>query len=177
MNKPITGLLLGLLSFFYEIPTTLSANSLNVEFSGELIRTACQVSSESLNQKIPLYNLNSKFINEHKTSAVTPFSISIEKCSSTDLQKQIKITWESNQLVNVSGHEFVVTQGDSNILLGVIDNDEKPIIWNKPTTVDTVSVVENTQQIGFGVFVRKPATGEAKIGDFSGIVTFKVDYE
>lgn len=155
----------------------LAANSLDVEFSGELVSTACQVAAESINKKITLYNLRWQFINENETSAVTPFTIAIDKCSVTDLQKSIKLTWQSNELVNIGGDSFLTTKGNSGVVLGLIDHDEKPIIWNKPMTIGDVSVVEGLQQFDFGVFVRKPATGEAKIGDFSGIVTFNVEYE
>lgn len=155
----------------------LAANSLDVEFSGELVSTACQVATESINKKITLYNLRWQFINENETSAVTPFTIAIDKCSVTDLQKSIKLTWQSNELVNIGGDSFLTTKGNSGVVLGLIDHDEKPIIWNKPMTIGDVSVVEGLQQFDFGVFVRKPATGEAKIGDFSGIVTFNVEYE
>ncbi|EKT60247.1 fimbrial protein [Providencia burhodogranariea] len=155
----------------------LAANSLDVEFTGELVSTACQVAAESINKKITLYNLRWQFINENEASAVTPFTIAIDKCSETDLQKSIKLTWQSNELVNIGGDSFLTTKGNSGVVLGLIDHDEKPIVWNKPMTIGDVSVVEGLQQFDFGVFVRKPATGEAKIGDFSGIVTFNVEYE
>lgn len=158
-------------------PQAWAANSLDVEFSGELVSTACQVAAESINKKITLYNLRWQFINENETSAVTPFTIAIDKCSETDLQKSIKLTWQSNELVNIGGDSFLTTKGDSGVVLGLIDHDEKPIVWNKPMKIGDVSVVEGLQQFDFGVFVRKPATGEAKIGDFSSIVTFNVEYE
>ena len=44
-------------------------------------------------------------------------------------------------------------------------------------TIGDVNIVEGLQQFDFGVFVRKPATGDANTGDFSGIVTFNVEYE
>lgn len=150
---------------------------MDVEFSGELVSTACQVATESINKKITLYNLRWQFINENETSAITPFTIAIDKCSETDLQKSIKLTWQSNELVNIGSDSFLTTKGDSGVVLGLIDHDEKPIVWNKPMIVGDVSVVNGLQQFDFGVFVRKPATGEAKIGDFSGIVTFNVEYE
>lgn len=155
----------------------LAANSLDVEFSGELVSTACQIAAESINKKITLYNLRWQFINENETSAVTPFTIAIDKCSKTDLQKSIHLTWQSNELVDIHGDSFLATKGDSGVVLGLIDHDEKPIVWNKPMTIGDVSVVEGSQQFNFGVFVRKPATGEAKLGNFSGIVTFNVEYE
>ncbi|MEQ4672911.1 fimbrial protein [Providencia manganoxydans] len=158
-------------------PQTWATNSLDVEFSGELVSTACQVAAESINKKITLYNLRWQFINENTTSAVTPFSIAIDKCSETDLQKSIKLTWKSQELVNIGGDSFLTTKGDSGVVLGIIDQDEKPIVWNQPMTIGDVNVVEGLQQFDFGVFVRKPATGEAKIGDFSSIVTFNVEYE
>nr|WP_314266351.1 fimbrial protein [uncultured Moellerella sp.] len=155
----------------------LATNSLDVEFSGELLSTACQVAAESVNKKITLYNLRWQSINENDRSAVTPFTIAIDKCNDTDLQKSIKLTWQSDALVNIAGDSFLKTQGDSGVVLGLIDHDEKPIVWNKPMTIGDVSVVEGLQQFNYGVFVRKPATGEAKIGGFSGIVTFNVEYE
>lgn len=155
----------------------LAANNLDVEFSGELVSTACQVAAESVNKKIALYNLRWQFINENDRSAVTPFTIAIDNCSETDLQKSIKLTWQSDALVKIGGDSFLTTKGDSGVVLGLIDHDEKPIIWNKPMPIGDVSVVEGLQQFNYGVFVRKPATGEARIGGFSGIVTFNVEYE
>ncbi|HBO22404.1 MAG TPA: type 1 fimbrial protein [Providencia sp.] len=155
----------------------LAANSLDVEFSGELVRTSCKVATESINKKITLYNLRWQQINEHETSAVTPFTIAIDKCSESDLRKSIKLTWQSNSLINIGSNSFLTTKGDSGVLLGLNDQNEKPIVWNTPVVISDVSVIEGLQQIGFGVFVRKPATGEARIGDFSGIVTFNVEYE
>ncbi|HFF1654976.1 MULTISPECIES: fimbrial protein [Providencia] len=156
---------------------TLATDSLDVKFSGVLVGAACQVAAESINKKITLYNLRWQFINENGASAVTPFTIAIDKCSKKDLQKNIKLTWQSNDLVNISGESFLTTKGGSGVLLGLIDHDEKPIVWNQPMTIGDVRVVEDLQQFDFGVYVRKPAKGEAKIGDFSAIVTFNVEYQ
>lgn len=177
MNKATMYFGLFSIAFLGWQPQVSATNSLDVEFSGELVSTACQVATESINKKITLYNLRWQFINENETSAITPFTIAIDKCSETDLQKSIKLTWQSNELVNIGSDSFLTTKGDSGVVLGLIDHDEKPIVWNKPMIVGDVSVVNGLQQFDFGVFVRKPATGEAKIGDFSGIVTFNVEYE
>ncbi len=177
MNK-IGRLFLALpVSILLNQSNALGAGSLDIEFSGELVSTACKVATESLNKKITLYNLRWQQINENETSAVTPFVIAIDNCSATDLQKSIKLTWQSNQLVTIDGNSFLTTQGVSGVVLGILDKDDNPIVWNKPMTLGDVSVVDNTQQFDFGVVVRKPATGEAKIGDFSGTVTFNVEYE
>ncbi|NBM99018.1 MULTISPECIES: fimbrial protein [unclassified Proteus (in: enterobacteria)] len=156
---------------------TLAVNNLDVEFSGELISVACQVASESINKKVTLHNLRWQFINENEISKVTHFTIAIDKCSETDLQKSIKLTWKSNELVDIDGNHFLITKGDSGALLGIIDNNGRSVIWNKPMTIGDVSVVDGSQQFEFGVFVRKPAIGEIKIGEFSSIVTFNVEYE
>ncbi|OAT38672.1 fimbrial protein [Proteus myxofaciens] len=163
--------------FWGDLSQVQAANSLDVEFSGELVTTACQVSADSLNQKITLYNLRWQSINETGVSDVTPFSIDIDKCSEVDLQKIIKLTWQSNDLVNIGSDTFLTTKGESGVLLGLVDNNNTPLIWNQPMTIGDVNVVEGLQQFDFGVFVRKPATGDANTGDFSGIVTFNVEYE
>ncbi|EKT55337.1 fimbrial protein [Providencia burhodogranariea] len=177
MNKINKLRYLLLIPFFLGAPLAYSSNTLDVEFNGELIATACQISSKSIKQDVPLYNLRWQFINENGSSAVTPFSIAIDKCSAMDLKKIIKLTWISNKLITVKGDSFIATEGDSNVLLGLVDKDERPIIWNKPMSVGAISVVDNTQQLDFGVFVRKPPTGEAKTGDFSSIIMFNVEYE
>lgn len=176
MNNRTRFGLLGIF-LFAGLPTAFSANSLDVEFSGELISTTCQIATESVNQKITIDNLGWQSINENKTSAVTPFSIGINKCTDTDLQKSIKLTWKSNQLTAVGENYFLTTQGDSGALLGLIDQNGHPVIWNKPMTLGTVSMVDSTQKFDFGVYVRKPSTGEIKVGDFAGTVTFTVEYE
>ncbi|MGG4609840.1 fimbrial protein [Providencia sp. Me31A] len=165
----LSSLLTSLLSF--------NAQGVDMEFKGELVDTACKVTSESLNQKITIYNVRLKSINEGKPSAITPFSITIDKCSETDLKKVIKLTWSSNQLLNIGNDTFLNTQGDSGVLLGVTDKDDKLIVWNRPITLGSVPEVGKTRELNFGVFARKPATKEAKAGKFSASITFTVEYE
>lgn len=154
-----------------------AADSLSIDFSGELVSTACTVTSESVNKEVTLENLRWQYINENTMSESTEFSIGIENCSATDLQKNIELTWKSNQLVSVNGENFLTTQGSSGVLLGIHDKDDKPIVWNKAFTLGTVSVVEDEQQFDFSVFARKPINGEANAGSFSGVVTFNVEYK
>nr|ELR5112357.1 type 1 fimbrial protein [Providencia stuartii] len=177
MNNKVVSNFILLLPLLAISPITLASNSLDVEFNGELVSTECQVAPDSLKQKITLYNLRWQFINENEKSAITPFSIAINKCSETDLQKSIKLTWQSNQLVNIGDENYIATKGDSGILLGLVDKDDKIIELNKPISLGVVSVVNNMQQFDFGVFVRKPATADVKVGDFVGTVTFAVEYE
>lgn len=177
MNRAAKYIWLFSVALFGGASQVRAANSLDIELSGELVNTACQVAAGSLHQKITLYNLRWQLINENGTSAVTPFTIAIDKCSATDLQKSIQLTWKSSELVTIGGESFLTTKGDSGVVLGLVDHDEKPLVWNKPMTMGDVSVVDGLQQFDFGVFVRKPATDEANVGDFSGIVTFQVEYE
>ncbi|MBJ9983886.1 type 1 fimbrial protein [Acinetobacter sp. S40] len=177
MNSIRTRCLALPLSLFLAAPHAYSASSLDVQFSGELISTTCKIDSESLNQEITLENLNWRSINQQGSSYLTPFSIGIDNCSNTDLNKSIKLTWQSNQLVELSGVNFVKTQGTSGVLLGIVDQNNQPIVWNSPTSVATVSVANDVQHINFSAFVRKPATGEADIGDFTSTVTFAVEYQ
>ncbi|HEC8329740.1 TPA: type 1 fimbrial protein [Providencia rettgeri] len=165
------------LSLFTFSTLAYSGEGLDMEFRGELINTACQVTAESLNQKIKIYNLRLKTINEGIPSITKPFSIFIEKCSETDLKKMIKLTWKSNQLTNINGDSFLNTQGDSDVLLGITDKNDSLIVWNQPIHLGEVPEVGNTQELNFGVFVRKPKIGDAKIGDFLASVTFTVEYE
>lgn len=165
------------LSSFLILLLSHRAQGLDMEFKGELVDTACKVTPDSLNQKITIYNLRLKSLNEGKPSAITPFSIVIDKCSETDLKKVIKLTWKSNQLLNIGNDTFLKTQGDSGILLGVTDKEDKLIVWNRPITLGSVPEVGKTQELKFGVFVRKPATEEAKAGGFTASVTFTVEYE
>ncbi|MEX6315409.1 hypothetical protein AB6G19_18765 [Providencia manganoxydans] len=89
------------------------------------------------------------------------------------------MTWQSSQLINIEGNDYLRTQGTSGALLGIIevDKNEQPIIWNSPIDVGVVSVAENRQQLNFGVFVRKPEIGDIKVGDFKGTATFTVEYQ
>jgi type 1 fimbria pilin len=176
MNK-IGGSFFIIIVFFGKVSTVLAENALVIDFSGELVSTACTVSSDSINKEVKLDNLRWQYINENITSESTMFSIGIENCSVTDLQKSIELTWQSNQLVNVNGEKFLTTQGSSGILLGVHDKDDNPIIWNKAFTLGAVSVVEGIQQFDFNVFARKPINGEANAGRFSGVATFNVEYK
>lgn len=164
---------------FFNSSNTLASNQLDVQFKGELIRSNCQVSADSINKQIKLNNLRWQYINQFGKSDVMPFFIEIEKCSDSDLNKTIRMTWQSTQLINIEGRDYLNTQGASGALLGIVevDKNEQPIVWNSPIDVGVVSVTENRQQLNFGVFVRKPATGDIKVGDFKGTATFAVEYQ
>lgn len=169
----------GLISLFSGLfsPSAFSAGELVIEFSGELLSTACKVSQESVNKEIKLENLHWRTINEQGTSYATPFFIAIDKCSTTDLQKSIKLTWKNTQVIDIGNEKIFPTQGSSGVYLGIRDKDNNPVSWNKPMKVGTVSEIENQQRLNFGVIVHKPPTGDASIGDFTGTVTFAVEYE
>lgn len=167
------------LMLFGILSSAFSNNQLDVEFKGELISNSCQISAESVNKQIKLDNLRWQYINKFGSSDVMPFFLEIEKCSEANLNKTIRMTWKSSQLIKVDGHEYLNTQGASGALLGIIevDKNEQPIVWNSPIDVGVISVVEDRQKLNFGVFVRKPATGDIKVGDFKGTATFAVEYE
>lgn len=154
-----------------------AANTLDVEFDGVLIDITCQLTTASLKQDVTLENLRWQSLNQNVFSGITPFSLAIEKCSEANLKKTIKLTWQSSQLVDIGGKSYLPTQGSSGVLLGLVDKDENPITWNKPIELGLVTVVGDTQQFDFGVLARKPANADAKVGDFSGAVTFSVEYE
>lgn len=169
----------GLPAIFLLLPLKgfTAGNYLDVEFYGELVTTACQVSAESLKKKITLHNLRWQYINENGSSAITPFTIEIEKCIASDLQKIVKFTWQSPNLTTIAGNQYLTTQGESGVLLGLVDSDGNPLIWGQPMSTGKVTTVNGEQQFNFGVFVQKPANVDAKVGDFTGTATFKVEYE
>lgn len=154
-----------------------AGNGLDVEFSGELVSTACRISSDSLNKKVTLYNLRWQSINKDVYSEITSFDIEIDNCSQSDLNKSIKMSWISSQLISIDGNKFLTTQGDSNVLLGLSDKEGTPVDWNEPVNIGNVSNAGTSQRFTFGVYVRKPVSGDANVGDFSGVATFSLDYE
>ncbi|ELX8379816.1 fimbrial protein [Providencia vermicola] len=152
---------------------------LDVQFRGELVHSKCQIAIESVNKQIKLDNLRWQYINEYGASEIQPFFIAINKCSQSDLNKTIRFTWQSQQLTNIGGHHYLMTQGQSGALLGITEanKNNQLIVWNQPIDIGVVSVVNDQQQLTFGVFVRKPATEKIKVGDFKGTATFSVEYE
>ncbi|WP_249718700.1 fimbrial protein [Proteus faecis] len=161
----------------YEISFAYSSNTIDIEFDGQLVTTGCQVSADSLNKKIKLDNLRWQNINENGVSQITSFSIAIEKCNEADLQKTVSLTWQSNQLVDIDKDSYLKTKGNSNILLGITDKEGKLVSWNKSMSLGEVTIIGDSQQFDFGVFVRKPKSENAKVGDFTGTATFMLEYE
>ncbi|HGN2999928.1 TPA: hypothetical protein ACKR5A_006117, partial [Pseudomonas aeruginosa] len=101
----------------------------------------------------------------------------IEKCSQADLNKMIKITWKSPKRVNVEGQSYLGTDGNSGVLLGVVDKQRALVVWEKSIEVEPVTMAGGSQQLEFGVFVRKNPLNEAKKGFFSSSATFTLEYE
>ncbi|EKT0592931.1 fimbrial protein [Morganella morganii] len=177
MNRIVTVTALTALISALGISTAFSAKELIIEFSGELMSTACQVAPESLNKEIRLENLHWRAINEQGYSYVTPFYIAIEKCNATDLQKSIRLTWKNSQVTDVGDEKAIPTTGSSGVYLSIRDQQGKPVTWNAPMTAGAVTEAGNQQHLNFGVVVRKPPQVEAKVGDFSSTVTFAVEYQ
>ncbi len=156
----------------------VSANSsLDVNFRGILTSTTCQLSSDSLEQEIAINNLRWQYLNEYGRSPIKYFFLNIEKCSDTDLAKTISITWKSNSVIVIDGNNYIATDGNTNILLGITNSDDKLIELNKPMQFSQVEKVGEMQKIKFGVFASKPNERNINIGDFISIVTFTVEYE
>ncbi|MBF0692811.1 type 1 fimbrial protein [Providencia alcalifaciens] len=153
------------------------AQFLDVEFSGELVHLSCKVSAGSVKKEIQLEALRMQSLNQGDVSEITPFSIEIDHCQQSDMGKLIKMTWHGTQLVDIDGHSYLITQGDSDVVLGLVDGEGKPIIWDEPIDVGHVSVVKDEQSLLFGVVARKPPFGYVNAGYFSGWVTFSVEYE
>lgn len=171
MSKVILLLSLGLPIFSW------SMDSLDVEFSGVLVNKTCQLAADSINKQVKIENIRLKSINDNIASDITPFFITIEKCSQADLNKMIKITWKSPKRVNVEGQSYLGTDGNSGVLLGVVDKQRALVVWEKSIEVEPVTVAGGSQQLEFGVFVRKNPLNEAKKGFFSSSATFTLEYE
>ncbi|HID7804209.1 TPA: fimbrial protein [Proteus mirabilis] len=170
MNK-----ILLLIVFFSSIANANS--SLDVNFHGVLTSNTCQLSSDSLEKEIVIDNLRWSYINENGSSSIKYFFLNIEKCSDTDLAKTISINWKSNNVTVIDGDDYIVTDGNTNILLGITSSDNKLIKLNKAMQFAQVERVGEIQKIKFGVFVRKPTDRDINIGDFISVVTFTVEYE
>lgn len=155
----------------------LSSSNIEVEFSGILVNKTCQLAASSLNQHVKIENIRLKSINDSLTSHITPFLITIEKCSPADLHKMVKITWKSPKLVSVEGKYYLETTGNSGVVLGLVDKQGMLMDWDQSVEVTPVSVVDGEQQLEFGVLVRKGQSSEAKYGHFSGSATFSLEYE
>ena len=177
MNKSLTLCSTLLMAILWIFSREANAQVLDVEFGGELINLSCRVSSTSVNKEVRLENLRLQTLNQEDRSEITSFSIGIDNCQPSDLDKLIKMTWHSSQLVNIDGHDYVATQGESGVVLGLLTHDEKPIEWNTPMEVGKVIEADCEQELLFGVFARKPQSGLVKEGDFSGWVTFALEYE
>ncbi|MBN6359807.1 fimbrial protein [Providencia huaxiensis] len=171
MSKAILLLSLGFPIFAW------SMDSLDVEFSGILVNKTCQLAADSINKRVTIENIRLKSINDNIPSDITPFFITIEKCSQADLNKMIKITWKSPKQVAVEGDNYLGTDGNSGVLLGVVDKQRVLVTWDKSIEVTPVTVTDGTQQLEFGVFVRKNPLNEAKKGFFSSSATFSLEYE
>lgn len=141
-----------------------SKESLDVEFSGILVNKTCQLAADSINKRVKIENIRLKSINDNIPSDITPFFITIEKCSQADLNKMIKITWKSPKQVTVEGGNYLGTDGSSGVLLGVVDKQGALVTWDKSIEVTPVTVTDGSQQLEFGVFVRKNPLNEAKKG-------------
>ncbi|MBS0924837.1 type 1 fimbrial protein [Providencia sp. JGM181] len=162
---------------FWSFSTQANAQFLDVEFSGELVHLSCKVSAGSVKKEIQLENLRMESLNLGETSVITPFSIEIDHCQRAELGKLIKITWHGTQLVNIDGDNYLITQGDSGVILGIMDSKDKPIAWDEPIDVGSVAVVNDEQSLSFGVVARKPPYGYVDTGNFSGWATFSVEYK
>lgn len=162
---------------FWSFSTQANAQFLDVEFSGELVHLSCKVSAGSVKKEIQLENLRMESLNLGETSVITPFSIEIDHCQHAELGKLIKITWHGTQLVNIDGDNYLITQGDSGVVLGIMDSKDKLIDWDEPIDVGSVAVVNDEQSLSFGVIARKPPYGYVGTGNFSGWATFSVEYK
>lgn len=156
-----------------------AGGSLDISFMGNLVSTGCKLPESPYNLEVQLNKISSKYLYEYGRSQPVDFSIPIVDCYVSDLNKTISIKLNSNILVTDKGTSYLKTEGGSNVLLGLLDNNDTVIKFNEKIDMARVLVTGQNEQnlLNFKVYARPPVTGDLKEGAFSSTITFNIDYQ
>lgn len=156
-----------------------AGSSLDISFMGSLVSTGCKLPEAPYNLEVQLNKISSKYLYEYGRSQAIEFSIPIVDCYVSDLNKMISIKLNSNDLVTDKGVSYLKTEGNSNLLLGLLDSNDAVIKFNEKIDMSRVIVSGKDEQnlLNFKVYARPPITGDLKEGAFSSTVTFNIDYQ
>ncbi|MDD9338660.1 MAG: fimbrial protein [Providencia heimbachae] len=155
------------------------ANSLSVYFEGNLIPVGCQLSDDGNKKKIYLSGLRFSSLENLGRSDTQPFQLDIVDCSTTALNKTIKITFNTQSTEIHNGINYLTTTGESNVLLAITNSKGKELEFNTPLDVSTITATGkgSVNTLTFGVYAQKPFKERLKTGSFSSLITFNLDYQ
>ncbi|HBO24299.1 MAG TPA: type 1 fimbrial protein [Providencia sp.] len=154
------------------------ANGLVVNFEGNLLTNGCKLSDDALKKEITLPNLRFSTLENLGRSDIQPFQLDIVNCTTMAMNKTIKITLSSEKIITNNGISYVMTNGVTNILLALTDNEGKELKFNVPIDISKITQVgkDSVNTLLLGVYAKKPWIDRLKPGDFSALVTFNLDY-
>ncbi len=155
------------------------SNSLSVYFEGVLIPLGCQLSDDDTKKNIYLSGLRFSSLENLERSDTQPFQLNIVDCSAMALNKTIKITFNTQSTEIHNGVSYLKTTGESNVLLALTDSTGKELGLNAPIDISTVTETGkgSINTLTFGVYAQKPFKERLKVGSFSSLVTFNLDYQ
>lgn len=153
---------------------------MTVYFDGELVKTRCHLSDDDTKKKVYLSELRFSELENQSRSPTYHFQLDVVDCAPIDLNKTIKITFNTKDIEQHNGITYLKTTGESNVLLALTNsNNDQPVELNQP--IDLTKVTESGEgsvnTLSFGVYVQKPFNQQLKTGSFSTLITFNVDYQ
>lgn len=154
-----------------------SIAAVTVNFSGRLIRGACTISNESMDQSIDMQDIYISDLYLNNRSASFPWKIKLVNCNS-QVAKYASVTFEGIEDAEQPG--LIQTTGKAqHIAIGLEDDKQKPIPVN--STSLPFAIKDGDMDMDFFAYIKvSPTSIEKKSivgGDFSGTVTFVVNYE
>lgn len=155
------------------------ANTLVVNFEGNLQVMGCRLSDDSAIKEVVLTNLRFSSLENQGQSDIQPFTLDIVDCSTPALNKTIKLVLAPHNTEIHNGISYLQTAGGSNVLLALTDNNGKELLFNTPLDISTItqSGKGSVNTLLLGVYAKKPFSGQLNAESFSSLVTFSLDYQ
>ncbi|AWS50288.1 MULTISPECIES: fimbrial protein [Providencia] len=178
LNKFVMGAVFasGFASFAAMAAYTGTPTNGTIEFSGELVNSACGLSEESSPVKVNFYQIPVSNLKNGERAGNIKKDIVLQGCDTTVAQTAT-VTYTPSTINPNDKTLAAFTSGTaSGAGIGLRDNGNKDVVWGQASTA--VNLTEGKTAIPFVAYLKSDnASNAVTPGSFDSTINFKIDYQ
>lgn len=147
-----------------------------IEFSGELVNSACGLAPSSSPVKVDFGQIPTSQLKDGQRAGEKQAKIELQYCDTT-VAKTATVTYNPTTVDAGDSTLAAITSGTAKGAgIGLVDSGNKDVVWGRASS--QVKLTDDTTEIPFVAYLKADnASGSVTPGDFQSTINFKIDYQ
>lgn len=151
----------------------------DISFHGNLVDNACVFEQDGGAQEVVFPTVAAKFFSTHTRTETKVFSVGLKNCPESVRDKLVNLTFSFPQQEELGGVRMLRPDGNTGVLIALVDSAGKAIEPEKPVSVGNISATGagTVNRFSLGAYVTVPPDRVVNPGQYSATTTFTVGFE